>query len=79
MLKLSIAQRLAILAAGVALVMTIGICLLSFLKGRAVLTEHEVANLGDECTLRVFEIREEFRYITREVRDAAVRTGFRTS
>jgi PAS domain S-box-containing protein len=72
MLKLSIAQRLAILAAGVALVMTIGICLLSFLKGRAVLTEHEVANLGDECTLRVFEIREEFRYITREVRDAAV-------
>src|ERR1051326_4757436 len=69
--RLTIAQRLALLAAGVALIMTITICLLSFLKGRAVLTEHEIANLADEGNLRMFEIREEFRFISREVRDGA--------
>src|SRR5207247_7214741 len=68
---ITIAQRLALLAVGVALVMTIAICLLSFLKGRAVLTEHEVVNLADDCNLRMFELREEFRYISREVRDTA--------
>src|SRR5262245_28720937 len=71
MLKLAIAQRLALLVAGVALIMTIAICLLTFFKGRTVLIEHEVVNLGDECNLRMFEIREEFRYLGREVRDAA--------
>src|SRR5207237_3676080 len=69
--RITIAQRLALLAVGVALVMTIAICLLSFLKGRAVLTEHEVVNLADDCNLRMFELREEFRYISREVRDTA--------
>src|SRR5262249_17749948 len=67
--RISISQRLALLAAVVALVMTVAICLLSFLQGRAVLTEHEVVNLADECNLRMFELREEFRYISREVRD----------
>src|SRR5262245_57987272 len=69
--RVTIAQRLALLAVAVALVMTIAICLLSFLKGRAVLTEHEVVNLADDCNLRMFELREEFRYISREVRDTA--------
>jgi PAS domain S-box-containing protein len=69
--KLNIAQRLALLAAAVALIMTVALCLLSFLKGRAVLTDHEVANLADEGNLRMFEIREEFRYLSREVRDVA--------
>ena len=69
--RITIAQRLALLAVAVALVMTIAICLLSFLKGRAVLTEHEVVNLADDCNLRMFELREEFRYISREVRDTA--------
>ena len=69
--RLTIAQRLALLAAAVALIMTVALCLLSFLKGRAVLTAHEVANLGDEGDLRMFEIREEFRALSREVRDAA--------
>lgn len=71
--RITIAQRLALLAVAVALVMTIAICLLSFLKGRAVLTEHEVVNLADDCNLRMFELREEFRYIAREVRDTAAR------
>src|SRR5262245_61807231 len=69
--KITIAQRLALLAAAVALIMTVALCLLSFLKGRAVLTAHEVANLADEGNLRMFEIREEFRYLSREVRDGA--------
>src|SRR5262245_9771511 len=67
--RLSIAQRLALLAAAVALVMTVAICLLSYFKGRAVLTEHELVDLGDEANLRMFEVRDEFRYLMREVRD----------
>ena len=70
MRRLTIAQRLAMLVAAVALIMTIAVCLLSFLKGRAVLTEHEVVGLADECSLRMFEVREEFRSISREVRDS---------
>ena len=69
--RLSIAQRLALLVATVALVMTVAICLLSYFKGRAVLTDHELVDLGDETNLRMFEVREEFRYLTREVRDGA--------
>ncbi|MFL5340408.1 MAG: HAMP domain-containing protein, partial [Gemmataceae bacterium] len=69
--RLSIAQRLALLVAGVALVMTVAICLLSFLRGRAVLADHVTADLADKCNLRMFEVREEFRYISREVRDSA--------
>jgi PAS domain S-box-containing protein len=67
--RLSIAQRLALLAATVALVMTVAICLLSYFKGRAVLTDHELVDLGDEANLRMFEVREEFRYLMREVRE----------
>ncbi len=69
--KFTIARRLALLVAVVALIMTIALCLLSFLKGRAVLTAHEIANLSDEGNLRMFEIREEFRFLAREVRDGA--------
>src|SRR5437763_556611 len=68
--RITIAQRLALLVAAVALVMTIAICLLSFLKGRAVLTDHEIVDLADETSLRMFEVREEFRSISREVRDS---------
>src|SRR5260221_13405233 len=69
--RVTIAQRLALLAATVALLMTVAICLRPYFQGRAVLTEHEVVNLADECNLRMFELREEFRYISREVRDTA--------
>ena len=39
--------------------MTVAICLLTYFQGRAVLTEHEVVNLADECNLRMFELRED--------------------
>jgi PAS domain S-box-containing protein len=68
--RLSIAQRLALLAASVAVLMTIAICLLSYSRGRAVLTAHELVDLGDEANLRMFEVREEFRFLMREVREA---------
>src|SRR5262249_18528991 len=40
-------------------------------RGRGVLTEHEIVDLGDEANLRMFEVREELRHLSRLVRESA--------
>ncbi|MCX7699770.1 MAG: PAS domain S-box protein, partial [Gemmataceae bacterium] len=71
MLRLSIAQRLALLAAAVALIMTLVVSLLSYWKNRNVLIAHELVDLADESNLRMHELREEARFLMRETREAA--------
>lgn len=69
--RLTIAQRLALLAAAVALVMTLAVSVLSYVKNRQVLVAHELVDLADESNLRMHELREETRYLMRETRETA--------
>jgi adenylate cyclase len=71
MFRISIAQRLALLAAFVALVMTLAVSVLSYLQNRTVLITHELVDLADESNLRMHELREESRFLMREAREAA--------
>lgn len=67
-MRFTIAQRLAILATTVALLMTLLVSEFFLRLGRDILNEHEVVDLGDECNLQMHEIQEDLRYLGRELR-----------
>lgn len=70
-MRFPIARQLAILATTIALVMTLFLSLFFLSSGRAILIDHEVVDLGDECNLQAHEVQDDLRYLGRELRSFA--------